>query len=130
MNDHAEARRRFAAGRRFGGPLGLALLALPLLLAACTTTGGSGGPGPTLSSGCEDLLRRYMQERTPGYFVADVTGRACTYTQCPADVTNCRAAYPGQAIRNCESRSGTDCYVYATRRSIGWQGPPPPKPDD
>lgn len=119
------SRSRTAGPRAVRRSAGLVALALPFLLTACVTdTGGSGAAPPTLSANCQRSYQSYLQERTPGFFVTDVSGRICGYNYCPAAVTDCRAAYPGPILRSCEEQSGLDCYIYARGRTINWQGPP------
>ena len=116
------SRSRTVTRRTVGRSFGLIALALPLLLTACVTN--SGGPPPTLSASCERFYQSYLRERSPRFFVTDVSGRNCSYTYCPVEDVDCVAAYPGPILRSCEQRGGRECYIYARGRSINWQGPP------
>lgn len=106
--------------------LWLPALAAKLLLTACVTGSSSpSSPGPQLSAACERLYQSYSSEAAPRYFATDFTGRVCGYVYCPrAGQTDCRRAYPSDAIRTCErNTNGADCYIYAVGRSRDWQGP-------
>lgn len=125
---NADQRGSRRARRRIGWSVGAIVLALPLMLTACVTGSGSGAPAPTLSASCERHYQSYLREQTPAFFVTDISGRICGYTYCPGQVTNCRAAFPGPILRDCEQQSGRECHVYARGRSISWDGPAATKP--
>ena len=81
------------------------------------------GSGPiTLSKRVEQAFERYKNEDNPRNFAVSLDGEDYGYSFCPA--FKCSATGQKVALDSCRKRSnGKDCKLYASRRSVIWDGP-------
>jgi hypothetical protein len=100
---------------------------LPLLLLCGSCQDRDVGTGPiTLSPGVEARFAEYKGRDAPLYFLVTEDGRGSYYSYCAGGFNCTSSAARMQALDLCRRRyAGSDCKIYAIRRTVVWdtEGP-------